>query len=44
MLQESVARIQDNLIQLKRFTCPRGKDFKIQVRLDDFSLKENFAL
>ncbi len=44
MLQESVARIEDNVIQLKRFTCPRGKGFKIQVRLDDFSCTEDFNL
>lgn len=44
ILQESVADSQDNLIRLKRFTCPRGKGFKIQVKLDDFSLTEDFAI
>ncbi len=41
-ISESIARSQDNLIQLKRFTCPIGKGFSIQVILDDFSLTENF--
>ena len=43
-LTESVARSQDNLIQLKRFTCPRGKGFSIEVALDDFRITEDFAL
>ena len=44
MLQESIAQAQDNLIRLKRFTCPRGKGFKLEVTVDDFSLTEDFAL
>jgi Protein of unknown function (DUF1822) len=44
MLQESEARIQDNMIQLKRFTCPIGINFKIQVALDDFSIIEDFQI
>ena len=43
-ISESIARSQDNLIQLKRFTCPIGKGFSIQVTLDDFSLSENFLI
>ncbi|NES85449.1 MAG: DUF1822 family protein [Moorea sp. SIO2B7] len=44
MLQESIARTQDNLIQLKRFTCPTGKNFSLQVALDDFSITEDFKI
>lgn len=44
MLQESEARIQDNMIQLKRFTCPLGTNFKIRVTLDDFSITEDFQI
>jgi hypothetical protein len=44
MLQESEARIQDNMIQLKRFTCPIGTNFKIQVTLDEFSITEDFQI
>lgn len=44
LLQESEARIQDNMIQLKRFTCPVGTNFKIKVALDDFSITEDFKI
>ena len=44
VLQEIQARTQDNFIQLKRFTTPRGKNFSIRVALDDFSITENLAL
>ena len=43
-IAESIARSQDKLIQLKRFTCPTGKSFSIQVTLDDFSITENFLM
>ena len=43
-LTESVARTQDNLIQLKRFTCPTGKGFRIQVALNGFSITEDFMI
>lgn len=43
-LQEYQARSQDNLIQLKRFTCPMGKSFSIQVAHHDFSIKEDFVI
>lgn len=44
ILQEYQARIHDNLIQLKRFTCPVGKQFSIRVALGEFSITENFAI
>jgi Protein of unknown function (DUF1822) len=44
LLQESEARIQDNMIQLKRFTCPVGTSFKIKIALDDFSIAEDFQI
>ncbi|MBW4594114.1 MAG: DUF1822 family protein [Brasilonema angustatum HA4187-MV1] len=43
-LQEFQSRTQDNLIQLKRFTCPKGKTFKIQVTIDNFSITEDFVV
>ncbi|AFY54225.1 Protein of unknown function (DUF1822) [Rivularia sp. PCC 7116] len=43
-LQQLESRTQDNLIQLKRFTCPIGKKFSIQVSLNDFSITENFVI
>ncbi len=43
-LQEFQSRTQDNLIQLKRFTCPKGKTFKIQVTLDNFRITEDFVV
>lgn len=44
LLQEYSARVQDSLIQLKRFSCPIGKSFSIQVSLNDFSITEAFAI
>jgi hypothetical protein len=44
VLQTSQARMQDNLIQLKRFTCPVGTNFKIQVALDRFTITEDFQI
>ncbi|NEP14208.1 MAG: DUF1822 family protein [Symploca sp. SIO1A3] len=43
-LLEVQARIQDILIQLKRFTCPIGKGFSIQVALNHFSITEEFVI
>lgn len=43
-LQEVESRSQDNYIQLKRFQCPGGTCFSIQVALDDFSLMEDFVM
>ena len=44
VLQQLESRTQDNLIQLKRFTCPIGKQFSIQVSLNNFSITEYFAV
>lgn len=44
ILQEYRARVQDSLIQLKRFSCPVGKSFSIQVSINDFSITEAFAI
>lgn len=43
-LQEFKSRTQDNFIQLKRFTCPIGKSFKIEVAVNNFSITEDFAI
>ena len=43
-LQEFEARNQDELIQLKRFTCVRKKRFSIRVALNSYSITEEFAL
>ena len=43
-LQEFKARSQDELLQLKRFTCKRGKQFKIGVSLDSFTIIEGFIV
>lgn len=44
ILQEIQSRIQDNFIQLKRFICPPGKTFKIQVSIDEFRVTEEFVI
>ncbi len=44
VLQQLESRTQDNLIQLKRFTCPIGKKFSVEVALDNFSITEDFAI
>ena len=44
MLQEFQARSQDELLQLKRFTCPRKKQFLIRVALNSYSITEEFAI
>ncbi|MGH8000918.1 MAG: DUF1822 family protein [Brasilonema sp.] len=43
-LQEFQSRSQDNFVQLKRFTCPKGKIFKIQVSIENFSITEDFVV
>ena len=43
-LQEFQARNQDELIQLKRFTCVRKKRFSIRVALNSYSITEEFAI
>ncbi|MGD2180420.1 DUF1822 family protein [Lusitaniella coriacea] len=44
ILQESQARDRDNMIQLKRFTCPMGESFSVRVSLGECTLTENFAI
>lgn len=44
VLQTSVARSQDSLIQLKRFSCPEGRSFALQVELGDFRITETFQI
>ena len=44
VLQQLESRTQDNLIQLKWFTCPIGKKFSVEVALDNFSITEDFAI
>ena len=44
VLQQLESRTQDNLIQLKRFTCPIGKKFSVEVALDNFSITEDFTI
>lgn len=43
-LQECSSRIQDNFIQLKRFTCPQGTAFRIRVAMNSFSFTEDFVI
>ena len=43
-LQEFESRSQDELIQLKRFTCLRKKRFLIRVALNSYSITEEFAI
>ncbi len=43
-LQEYKSRSKDNYIQLKRFSCPTEKGFKIQVSANGFSITEDFAI
>lgn len=43
-LQECSSRVQDNFIQLKRFTCPQGTAFRICVAMNSFSLTEDFII
>lgn len=44
VLQQLESRTQDNLIQLKRFTCPIGKKFSVEIALDNFSITEDFTI
>ncbi len=44
VLQQLESRTQDNLIQLKRFTCLIGKKFSVEVALDNFSITEDFTI
>ena len=44
VLQESVARYQDTLMQLKRFSCPESKGFLVRIALGEFELIETFEI
>lgn len=44
VLQEVQARTSDQLIQLKRFTCPVGKGFNLRITLDEFDWCETFVI
>jgi Protein of unknown function (DUF1822) len=43
-VQEIQSRSQDNFLQLKRFTCLRGKSFRIQVSISDKCITEDFLI
>lgn len=43
VIQSVQARDQDDCIQLKRFKCLPGRQFKIQVAIDDFNFIEAFT-
>lgn len=42
IIQSVQSREQDDCIQLKRFKCPPGKEFMIQVAVADFCFTEQF--
>lgn len=44
VIQEFKSRIQDNFLQLKRFTCLRGKSFRIKVSINEVSITEDFVI
>ena len=44
VLQTLATRTNDNLMQLKRFTCKEGTRFTIQLALDDLQLTETFEV
>ncbi|QYO66928.1 DUF1822 family protein [Leptolyngbya sp. 7M] len=44
VLQTVQARTQDNFIQLKRFTCPIGEQFSLQLGRDDDNYTEQFEI
>lgn len=44
VLQESSARNQDTLMQLKRFSCPESKGFLVRIALGEFELTETFRI
>lgn len=44
VLQTLTARTNDNLMQLKRFTCKEGTQFTIQLILEDVELTETFEV
>ena len=44
VLQKVQSRVQDNYIQLKSFKGEKGKQFKIKVSIESFSVTEHFEL
>ncbi|MFP4133714.1 MAG: DUF1822 family protein [Halothece sp.] len=44
VLQKVEARTSDQLIQLKRFTCPVGKGFNLRIKLGEFEWRETFVI
>lgn len=44
VIQSVQSRLQDNIIQLKRFKSPAGTQFKIQIAIDNFVLFEEFFI
>jgi Protein of unknown function (DUF1822) len=43
VLQSVQARSQDNSIQLRRFRCPVGMQFRLQVAIADITVSEDFV-
>ncbi|MCH2232297.1 MAG: DUF1822 family protein [Crocinitomicaceae bacterium] len=43
-IQSVQARNQDNYIQIKRFKCPSGFQFGVQLTLDDWTVTESFIV
>lgn len=44
VVQSIVARDRDDVIQLKRFRCPIGTQFSLQIGLEPICLTENFSI
>jgi hypothetical protein len=44
VIQSIQSRLQDNIIQLKRFKSPDGTQFRVQVEIDDFVVTEYFSI
>lgn len=43
IVQTVMARPEDDFIQLKRFRCLPGKQFKVRVQINDVSVTESFV-
>ncbi|GAB1543498.1 DUF1822 family protein [Scytonema sp. NUACC21] len=44
VIQSSQSRMQDNIMQLKRFKISPGTQFKIQIEIDNFVVTEDFLI
>ncbi|MBD2772934.1 DUF1822 family protein [Iningainema sp. BLCCT55] len=44
IIQSVQSRLQDNIIQLKRFKSPAGTQFRIQIEIDNFVMSEDFSI